>query len=63
LSDSEYLGYFLLEENDRFVLKNAKPGHYNLSVFVLVPGTENYIDKLIPVVIEAGQTKFLDLKY
>jgi 5-hydroxyisourate hydrolase-like protein (transthyretin family) len=62
-SDSKYLGSFLQEENDRFVLKNAQPGRYNLSVFVLLIETETSIDKLIPIVIEEGKTKMLDLKY
>jgi 5-hydroxyisourate hydrolase-like protein (transthyretin family) len=63
MADSEYLGFFLLETNDRYVIKNAKAGHYNLSVFVFLLETEPTIDKLIPVVIEAGKTKFIDLKY
>jgi 5-hydroxyisourate hydrolase-like protein (transthyretin family) len=63
LSDSEYLGFFLQEENDRFVLKNAQPGLYNLSVFIFLMESETYISKLIPVKIEEGKTKILDLKY
>jgi hypothetical protein len=63
LSDSEYLGSFLLDENDRHVLKNAQPGSYNLSVFVFLIETETYISKVIPVEIEEGKTKVLDLKY
>lgn len=63
LSDSKYLGFFWLDENDRYVIKNVQPGRYNLSVFVLTIETETSIDKLIPVVIEKGKTKFLDLKY
>jgi 5-hydroxyisourate hydrolase-like protein (transthyretin family) len=62
-SDSKYLGSFLQEENDRFVLKNAQPGRYNLSVFVFLNETKTSIDKLIPIVIEEGKTKILDLKY
>jgi hypothetical protein len=63
LSYSEFLGFFLLDENDRYVLKNAQPGHYNLSFFIFLAETESTIDKLIPVVIEEGKTIFLDLKY
>jgi hypothetical protein len=63
LSDSKYLGSFSLDENDRYVLKNVQPGRYNLSLFVFSDETEPTIDKLIPVVIEEGKTKLLDLKY
>jgi 5-hydroxyisourate hydrolase-like protein (transthyretin family) len=63
LSDTEYLGSFLQEKNERFVLKNAKPGRYNLSVFVFLVETKTSIDKLIPIVIEEGKNKILDLKY
>jgi hypothetical protein len=45
------------------VLKNAQPGSYNLSVFVFLIETETYISKVIPVEIEEGKTKVLDLKY
>ena len=63
MSDKKYLGTFLKDENGRHVLKNAQPGHYNLSVWVDLSEPETYISKLIPIVIEEGKTLILDLKY
>ena len=62
LADNTYWGS-LLEENDRYVLINALPGHYNLSIYIFKSEKNDRINKLIPVVIEEGKTTFLDLKY
>ena len=62
LSHNTYLG-FLLEENDRYVLINALPGSYKLSIFVFESEKNDYINRSIPVVIEKGKTTFIDLKY
>ena len=63
LSDKEYLDSRLEEENDRFVLKNAEHGRYNLHVVVYSIDPAIYINKLVPIVIEDGKTVIMDLKF
>ncbi|MCP4154532.1 MAG: hypothetical protein GY757_42810 [bacterium] len=47
--------------NDRYIMKNMIPGTYKLYLSVYLP--DKSINKVIPVKIEKGVTKFLDLNY
>ena len=62
--DTEYLSNFSLV-NDRYIIKNAKPGCYYLSIFIpsIQTGTSSYISRMIPIEIVEGETTILDLNY
>ena len=61
LSTSLFLGN-LIKENDRYILKNLKPGSYRLKISIRIPNNER-IRETIPIEIERGKTKYLELKY